>query len=352
MFIDNSRAAVQDWDAVAHYLAGQGMTLDREREIRQFASGIANLNYLVSLDGKPAVFRRPPDNDAPPGAYDFARQYKILSRLGKCLPSVPLGLAYCDDPRVIGVPFLISEFRQGLAISRELPAQLVAVDNIGGKLGALIVDALAQLHRVAPAEAGLADLGRAEGFIARQIHGWHKRASRVMSGESMRKVEQLRDWLVAHQPAERPATLVHLDVKLDNVLVDADSLSVQGIVDWEMATIGDPCYDLMLMLVVWGEPNDSPVYAQQCCMPCRAPGWWTRRQALQAYQRQTGIQMSEAQVKFYWLLAMLRNVGALAQLIALCQRQPMPNASTLDMPTVLATTLDHAVDLTVRPLDW
>lgn len=352
MFIDKGREAAQDWDAVAHYLAGQGMTLDREREIRQFASGIANLNYLVSLDGKPAVFRRPPDNDAPPGAYDFARQYKILSRLGKCLPTTPRGLAYCDDTRVIGVPFLISEFRKGIAIGRELPEQLAAVDHIGGRLSALIVAALAQLHRISPVEAGLADLGKAEGFIARQIHGWHKRASRVMSGEPMRKVDLLRDWLAAHQPAERSGTLVHLDFKLDNVLVDPETLTVQGIVDWEMATIGDPCYDVMLMLSLWGDPADGPVYAQQWCMPCTASGWWTRRQTLEVYQRQTGTHLSEADVKFYWLLAMFRNVGALAQLIALYQREAMPNASTIDMPAVLASTLDHALALTARPLDW
>ena len=352
MFIDKSREAVQDWDAISRYLAGKNMTLDRGIEIRQFASGIANMNYLVSLDGKPAVFRRPPNNDAPPGAYDFARQYKILSRLGKCLPTTPLGLAYCDDTSVIGVPFLISEFRKGVAISRELPARLVGVDDIGGKLSALIVGGLAQLQRISPAEAGLADLGKAEGFIARQIHGWHKRASRVMSGQQMQMVDVLRDWLVAHQSAERPATLVHLDFKLDNVLVDPDSLTVQGIVDWEMATIGDPYYDLMLMLSVWGEPADSLVYARQWCMPCTAPGWWTRRMALEAYQRQTGTHLPEPDVKFYWLLAMLRNVGALAQLIALYQREAMPNASTIDMPAVLASTLDHAIALTTRPLDW
>lgn len=352
MFIDKSREAVQDWDAISRYLAGQNMTLDRDIEIRQFASGIANMNYLVSLDGKPAVFRRPPNNDAPPGAYDFARQHKILSRLGKCLPTTPLGLAYCDDTSVIGVPFLISEFRKGVAISRELPARLAGVDDIGGKLSALIVGALTQLHRISPAEAGLADLGKAEGFIARQIHGWHKRASRVMSGQQMRMVDVLRDWLVAHQPAERPATLVHLDFKLDNVLVDPDSLTVQGIVDWEMATIGDPYYDLMLMLSVWGEPADSLVYARQWCMPCTAPGWWTRRMALEAYQQQTGTHLPEPEVKFYWLLAMFRNIGALAQLIVLYQREAMPNASTIDMPAVLASTLDHAMALTRRPLDW
>lgn len=352
MFIDKDSQAAQDWDAIERYLAGQGMKLDRDVEIRQFASGVANMNYLISVDGKPAVFRRPPNSDAPPGAYDFARQFKIQSRLGKVLPVTPRGLAYCPDTSVIGVPFLISEFRKGIAISNELPAQLAGVENIGGKLSALVIGALAQLHRIDPAAAGLADLGKAEGFIARQIHGWHRRAARVLPDRQMRKMDVIRDWLVANQPPERPGTLVHLDFKLDNVLVDPQTLTVQAIVDWEMATIGNPIYDLMLTLLVWGEPTDAPVYARQSCMPCSAPGWWTRRHAIEAYQRETGTRWPEQDLKFYWLLAMFRNIGAQAQLVVLYEREAMPNASTVDMASLFSATLDHAVGLTAAPLDW
>jgi aminoglycoside phosphotransferase (APT) family kinase protein len=352
VFIEPSREAPQDWEAVARYLGGLGMRLDREFPIRQFASGVANLNYLISLDRKVAVFRRPPNNDAPPGAYDFARQYKILSRLSARLATTPSALAYCDDVGVIGVPFLITEFRKGVTIGRDLPESLVSVENIGGKLSAMIIGAMAQLHAISPGEVGLGDLGRAQGFIARQINGWRNRASRVMSDEQMRKIETLHDALVTLQPAERSGTLVHLDFKLENVLVDPLTLTVQGIIDWEMATIGDPYYDLMLMLLVWGEPNDVPVYAGQSGMPRHAPGWWTRRQALNAYQEATKTVLPETDAKFYWLLAMYRNIGAVAQLIALYAREPMSNTNNLDMPSSVASMLDHAIALIDRPLDW
>ena len=352
MFIDADKQAPQDWDAVARYLATQGRTLDRDAEIRQFASGVANMNYLISVDGRQAVFRRPPNADAPPGAYDFARQFKIQSRLGKALPLTPLGLAYCADTSVIGVPFLVSEFRRGVAISRALPEALVGTHDIGGKLSALLIGAMAQLHALDPAAAGLADLGKAEGFIGRQIQGWHRRAGRVLAGEQMRQMDVLHAWLVEHQPAEVPGTLVHLDLKLDNVLIDPETLTVQAIVDWEMATIGDPFYDLMLTLLVWGEPTDPPVYARQSCMPSDAPGWWTRRHALEAYQRETGRTLPERHLKFHWLLAMFRNIGAQAQLVALYAHEAMPNASTVDFASVFASTLDHAVKLTAAPLDW
>jgi aminoglycoside phosphotransferase (APT) family kinase protein len=351
-FIDKSLEAPQDWDAIERYLKGQGIRLDREVEIRQFASGIANLNYLLSVDGKLAVFRRPPSGDLPPGAYDFARQHKVMSRLGRLLPTTPLSLAYCEDPRVIGVPFLISEFRRGIAISRELPERLRSVENIGGILGKRMVEALVQLHRISPEEAGLSDLGRTEGFILRQVRGWHRRAFRVMSEEQMKKVDALRDWLVANLPGDCPGSLIHLDFKLDNVLIDPETLTVQAIVDWEMATIGDPLYDLVMVLIPWGEPDDIPVYARLCCSPCTAPGWWSRRRAFEVYLREMGRNISDRDLKFYWLLALFRTFVAHAQLHALYARESMPNASTVDRPTLINTTLEHSLELTSRALDW
>jgi len=352
VFIDKSLEAPQDWDAIDRYLKGQGIRLDREVEIRQFASGIANLNYLMSVDGKMAVFRRPPSGDLPPGAYDLARQHKIMSRLGRLLPTVPMSLAYCGDPSVIGVPFLISEFREGMAISRELPECLRSRENIGGNLSKLMMEALVQLHRISPEEAGLNDLGRAEGFILRQVHGWHKRAARVMSEEQMKKVDPLRDWLLASLPGDCPGALIHLDFKLDNVLIDPESLTVRAIVDWEIATIGDPFYDLVMVLIPWGAPEDTPVYAQLCWSPCRAPGWWSRRRVLEAYLLEMGRNISDRDLKFYWLLALFRTLVANAQLQVLYARESMPNASTVDLLTLVDTTLDHSLALTRKALDW
>ena len=352
MFIDKSLEAAQDWDTLDRYLKGQGIRLDREVEIRQLASGVANLNYVLSVDGKMAVFRRPPSGDLPVGAYDLARQHKVMSRLGRLLPTIPRSLAYCQDLSVIGVPFLISEFRKGIAISRELPERLRSIENIGGRLSKLMVEALAQLHRISPEEAGLSDLGRAEGFILRQARGWRKRASRVMSEEQMKKVDALRDWLLANLPGDCAGSLIHLDFKLDNVLIDPDTLTVQAIVDWEMATIGDPLYDLVMMLIPWGEPDDIPVYARLCRSPCGAPGWWSRRRVLEAYLREIGKNILDRDLKFYWLLALFRTFVAFAQLQVLYAREFMPNASTVDLLTLVNTTLDHSLALTSRALDW
>lgn len=352
MFIAKKQQAPQDWTAIAVWLAAQGLTLDKDVEIKQFASGVANLNYLISINGQPAVLRRPPGGDLPPGAYDLSRQYKIYSRLGKLLPTVPKGIAYCEDEAIIGVPFFVIEFRKGTAISRDLPEQLAGVKNIGDTLSRLMVTALAELHSIPPEDAGLTDLGNPDGFVMRQVAGWHKRAARVMSDEQMLKVSAITDWLQQHPPqAQRPA-IAHLDFKLDNVLIDLDTLTVQALIDWELSTVGDPVYDMIMMLVTWGEPNDDEVYDNLCCMPSKSEGWWARRQVIAAYAEATGFTISEADIKFYWILALLRTLVAVAQLLALYEREAMPNASKVDLPKVMTTTLARAFHLIESPLDW
>lgn len=352
MFITKEQQVQQDWAAIGAWLASQGVTMDNTVENKQFASGVANLNYLISVNGKPAVLRRPPSGDLPPGAYDLSRQYKIYSRLGTLLPTVPKGIAYCEDEAIIGVPFFVIEFRKGTAISRELPDQLTGVKNIGDTLSRLMVSALAELHSISPEDAGLADLGSPDGFVMRQVAGWHKRAARAMSDEQMLTVSAITDWLQKHPPqAQRPA-IAHLDFKLDNVLIDLDTLTVQALIDWELSTVGDPVYDMIMMLVTWGEPGDDEVYDSLCCMPSKSEGWWTRRQVVAAYAEATGFSISEADIKFYWILAMLRTLVAVAQLLALYEREAMPNASKVDLPKVMNTTLTRARQLLDKPLDW
>lgn len=350
-FVARERQVAQDWPAIARWLQGRGLALDPD-SVRQFASGIANLNFLVTVNGRRAVLRRPPSGPVAPGAYDLDRQFRVMSRLGRHFPYTPEALAYCSDPAVIGVPFLLIEFCDGLAISRTLPEELQGVPDIGARLSALMVDSLAELHSISPDAADLADLGRPAGFCARQVQGWHKRATLVMAGEQMRSVDRIVDWLAAHVPAPRPASILHLDYKLDNVLVEPGTLAIAGVIDWEMATLGDPMFDVALMLVVWGEPGDRDVYRRASTSPSDAPGWWTRRRALQAYLDRSGSRVNEEELQFYWMLALLRNYVACAQLVALYRRENMPNANTLDLAQLVEQGIAHTRRLVDEPLDW
>ncbi|HEY8288455.1 MAG TPA: phosphotransferase family protein, partial [Acetobacteraceae bacterium] len=154
-----------DWDAVRRYLAGYGLALDREPPPRQFAGGLANLNYLIHLDGKPAVLRRPPMGELPAGAYDMAREFRILSRLPDALPFIARGLHLCDDPSVIGQRFQIIEYRPGLVIREHMPPALANRDDIGARLSQVLLETIAAIHAVDTARIGLDDLGRPEGFL-------------------------------------------------------------------------------------------------------------------------------------------------------------------------------------------
>lgn len=317
------------WQAIDTYLSGVGHRLDTDIPIRKLSGGSANYNYLISMDGAKAVLRRPPDGPLPPGANDVAREYKVLSSLGEAFPPAPKGLVFCDDESVIGVPFCISEFREGICIGRHLPEALQGREQIGHALAELQVQTLAQLHQVDVQAVGLADLGKADGFLERQVGGWFKRGQRVLSDSQQEKLATIRDWLSAHLPERRLTTLVHNDFKLDNMLIDPDSLKVRGVVDWDMCTIGDPFYELAILLAYWGSRSDHELIAYQCRMPCEADGWWTRRQVVDRYLALTGQALEERDLAFYWWLTQYRNIVVYAQLNALFSRTgDRPNAMT------------------------
>lgn len=323
MFVPEEVQTKQDWKAIAAYMERAGFPLNPKAEIRQFESGLANLNYLIELaDGRKVVFRRPPAGPLPPGAYNLAREFNIYHTLGDLLSFVPKGLVLCDDVDVIGVPFFVMEFCQGSSLGRNLPASLSQVPMIGDKLSSLVIEALADLHKLNPSTIGLQELGKAEGFLGRQIGGWKKRGGLVFSSSQNKEMDSIVQWLEHNEPKNPPTALVHHDFKLDNLLVDTENLVITGVIDWEMATIGDPWFDLALTLAVWGEEKDTNPYRNLCMMPCEAEGWWSRSKALQVYSDRTGLSVSEGDWKFYWILALLRMAVVFAQLAALYTRHP------------------------------
>lgn len=319
MFAEKSSQIEQDWQKLASYLESKGHTLDLETEIKQFSTGAANMNYLVKLDGLKAVLRCPPQGSAP-GANDVEREFKVLSALNTCYPYAPKALHLCKDESVIGVPFCISEFRQGVAIKQQLPAELDGIPNIGDTLGIKAVGILAELHNIDYSSLGLEELGKGEGYLERQVQGWGKRASRVVQGRQLEQAQKIVAWLMDNLPAQRPLSLVHNDFKLDNVLIDLETFEVNAVLDWDMCTIGDPIYDLVLTLLYWGQPDDNEVYRYMAMMPYEAPSWPSRDDALQRYQQIAAHQLEKDDLTFYWVLAVFRYAIVVAQLVALYQK--------------------------------
>ena len=278
-----------DAAAVAAEIARGGLAMDRSVPPRQFAGGLANLNYLIRLEGGWAVLRRPPSGPLPPGANDMAREHRILSRLWQALPLAPRGLHLCTDPSVIGVPFQILEFRSGLTLRGDSLAPLPATAETGRALSAMLVETLADVHAVRPETVGLDTLGRPEGFFRRQVRGWLGRAADVAGGDLPDVARRIADWLEAcPEPQDDGPVLLHSDVKLDNLLLDPATLRATTLVDWDMGTRGPAMFDLATMLSYWTEPGDPPAMHRLAQMPTASPGFASREGAARAYADLTG----------------------------------------------------------------
>ena len=302
----------QAWDRLGPHLAEHGFELDPECTPRQFASGFGNLNYLIRMDGQPVVLRRPPLGPIPPGANDMGRESRILLRLWRAYPLAPRCLHYCADESVLGAPFLIMQYRPGVVIGGQMPETLRGDSGVGRKIGDMLVTELARLHAVDPASVGLGDLGRPEGFLARTTAGWAKRAGLAWQSEPPPALRELLDWLVANEPPGRPPTLLHNDFKLDNFVLNPDTLEPVALLDWDMGTRGDPLMDLAVLLSYWTEAGDPEAMHDLQQMPTADHGFPTRSEMADAYARRTGCDMSD--FLFYRVIAVLRLAVVFMQL--------------------------------------
>lgn len=278
-----------DRGRLAAYLAGQGLHYDPDEPLRQFAGGLANRNYLVTIDGGPAVLRRPPDGALPPGAHDMRRENHILARLSKALPFVPNGLHYCADREVIGAPFQLIEYRSGLVVRGDDMSALADRPEAASRLSAVMIETLSELHEVDPEAVGLGDLGKPAGFLDRAVAGWAKRGLAATEGTpGARRVEEVARRLARCRFGERAPVLLNCDFKLDNMILDPATLAPNAVVDWDMGTRGDPLFDLATTLSYWAEPGDPDCMLRLGQMPTTKPGFWTRREAAERYAALTG----------------------------------------------------------------
>lgn len=292
-----------DWLRLSEHLAREGHRLDPDVPPRQFRGGLGNLNFLVSMDGRYCVLRRPPFGTVPVGANDMAREHRVLSRLWQAWPLAPRSLYYCADESVLGARFLMMEYRPGLVIGHELPAGLTP-QAVGGQLSTMLVGTLAALHTVDPGAVGLDDFGKPAGFLARTASGWAKRGEAVAEDGEGRLVAELAHWLAGRTPPEQSPTLLHSDFKLDNVVLDPETLEPRAVLDWDMSTRGDPLYDLATLLSYWVEPSDPEPMHRLGQMPTGAGGFHSRAQLMSRYAALTGRDLSD--FHFHRVLALFK----------------------------------------------
>ncbi len=293
-----------DWSAVRAHLAKHGLHLDTDPPPRQFAGGLANLNYLIHLDGKPAVLRRPPMGELPAGAYDMAREFRILSRLPDALPFIARGLHLCDDPSVIGQKFQIIEYRPGLVIREHLPPHLAHRPEIGARLSQVLLETIAAIHAVDTKSVGLDDLGRPDGFLARGVSGWRKRGLSAKEDGTDSLHNDVGTWLETHLVPDGPPGLLHNDFKLNNIILDPETFAPRAVVDWDQGTRGDPLFDFATLLSYWIHEDDPWAMHDMEQMPAVEACLCPRQEAVATYARITGRDMSD--FLFHRVLAMYK----------------------------------------------
>ena len=280
--------------ALSKYLTPLGLVIDPDVKVQQFATGLANLNYRLSVNGRLVVLRRPPPGDLPPGAHDMKREHRVLSRLHIVHPLAPESLHLCEDTTVIGVPFQIIEYRPGLVIKGDDRTLLDGHPQRCAELGQMLVSTLVSIHEVDVADIGLQDFGKPTGFVARAIAGWRARAERLQPVPSTATLaNELGDWLERQAIAVRTPTLLHCDFKLDNTILDPQTLEPRAVVDWDMSTRGDPLFDVATLLSYWTEPGDPECMQRLAQMPTNAPGFPTRDEIAERYGDLTGIDMTD-----------------------------------------------------------
>jgi len=257
--------------------------------IRQFPAGFSNLTYLLATPARDYVLRRPPFGTRPRAGHDMLREYRVLAALGPHFRYCPRVLACCEDESVIGAPFYVAERIRGLILRQDYPPDLAATPQLVRAQQQALVDVQAELHSIDIAAAGLSDLGRAEGYIRRQVEGWTDRYERACTPDAP-DARDVTAWLSAAQPADAPvASLIHNDYKLDNVVFDTDCPDrLIGVLDWEMATLGDPRMDLGCSLAYWIEAGDPPWLRATRMLPTHLPGSLTRAEVLDRYARARG----------------------------------------------------------------
>jgi aminoglycoside phosphotransferase (APT) family kinase protein len=290
------------------HLPNAGQTLT----VAQFPSGYSNLTYLLRLGNQELVLRRPPLGANIKSAHDMAREYRLLSALIDVYRKVPRPLLYCDDPAIIGAPFYVMERATGIILRNRPPRGLIITPQLMRQICMTLVDTLAELHEIDYAACGLADLGQPQGYIERQVNGWTKRYSAAQT-DDIPAMEATAEWLHNHMPRTTRATLIHNDFKYDNVVLDPhDPTRIIAVLDWEMATIGDPLMDLGTTLGYWAEADD-PVELRQFGLTS-LPGNLSRDEFIQRYAECSGQDVSK--ILFYYVYGLFKVAVIVQQIYA------------------------------------
>jgi len=280
--------------------------------ITQYTGGASNWTYRLEYDSHDLILRRPPAGTKAKSAHDMDREFRIQQALRPLFPFVPETIAYCADEGVIGAEFYVMQRLEGIIPRKNLPRGLDLSPGEVRQLCLNVLDTMIALHRVDPHAAGLDGIGKGAGYARRQIEGWTDRYAKARTWNVPRG-SGIAHWLQANVPRNERTCIVHNDFRFDNVVLDPNEPTrVIGVLDWELATLGDPLMDLGNTIAYWVQADDDFFGRKLRRQPTHLPGMLTRKEVVDYYCRQTGAQIDNW--TFYEVYGLFR-LSAIAQQI-------------------------------------
>lgn len=281
--------------------------------VSQFPGGYSNLTYLLTTGSREYVLRRPPVGAKDiKGGHDMGREFRVLTMLQRAgYGRIPEPVVFCDDELILGYPFYIMARVPGVILRAHTAPKLGIAPNVMRQVSESLVDALVGLHGLDIQQSGLIDLGKPEGYVQRQVSGWHKRYGASQT-DDIADMDTLIGYLTEHLPSDQLApTLLHNDFKYDNVVLNPDKLSdIRAVLDWEMCTVGDPLMDVGTSLSYWAEAGDDPF--RKTFNLTWLPGNLTRQEVARRYADHSGRDVSN--LLYYYVFGLFKNAVVLQQI--------------------------------------
>lgn len=268
-------------------------------EVEQFRSGASNLTYLLRYPNLELVLRRPPVGTKAISAHDMRREFLIQSRLKPAYGLVPQMIALCDDHSILGSDFYVMERVVGQIFRRDVPADMSPGDI--SVMAQSLVSGLVQLHAVD--SSLLRELNKGSGYVTRQVAGWSERYRNALT-DDVPKAHELMTWLDKNKPSDVGSCIIHGDWRIDNMVFDLESKRMAGVLDWELATVGDPLMDLGSALAYWVDPDDDPAFASLRRQPSHLPGMPSRKEFVSSYLKLSDRQCND--FTFYEVFGLFR----------------------------------------------
>lgn len=301
-----------DVDAIGAWLHTQGIGIDGRPEVTQFSGGASNWTYRLKYPARDLILRRPPAGTKAKSAHDMVREFAVQQALKPHYPAVPGMVALCRDAAVIGCDFYLMERIEGLIPRANLPRGVTLDATQTRRLCTGVLDKLIELHRVDYRAAGLETLGRGNGYCRRQVEGWSERYLKAKTW-NVPSFARVRAWLAANVPDDVATCVIHNDWRFDNVVLDpADPTRVIGVLDWEMATLGDPLMDLGSALAYWVQADDGAFMRSTRRQPTHLPGMLTRREVVDYYLERSGL--TTPNWTFYEVFGLFRLAAIIQQI--------------------------------------